>query len=441
MAEGFELGGGATGELKLGTAANDTTLAPPPTVSGGTPPTGEQLAARKGSIDFALQRARSGYGDPASIARARANLDQALARSGYSEAKQAALRQQFNDLIEPSPAATMKKTVGSDITEGDMTAGSGLMDKRLGATTDRDVSAPMAMAGGVKGGGGKSPFMVVGGTAQRARSSSSGGKATPMTPSKSVKTGTGEFPGKPPTASKPATKPAASLERDLVTMPEEDATYVASLSAPTREWLAKLRPDAVRRLAGARIRSPFALRQLVEKIGPSTSLQKIEQAIAKAEHHQNILQKAHEATESGDWTKISGTERSSIGRHIGYELEEITRVAASGGRAKAILNYEMINKQRIAKLREGRGRVLITQGRLKGGDLRFDIAEIDFDQKTGELIDLAPRPDPVHQKGTLTYAKEMQKLLPDITFKTSESYYVGAEGQVLEELEEVVLKK
>ena len=237
----------------------------------------------------------------------------------------------------------------------------------------------------------------------------------------------------------------AQLDQDALRrfaqLDNDALAYVADLNPPAIEWLSKLRPEALKKLASARITSPFSLRKLAEQIGPKTSLKEIDIAIAKAERHKDILEKAFKATESGDWTKITGKERSSIGRHIGYELEETARAIASGGRAKQVLNYELVNKRLMAKLEQGGGRVLITQGRLRGGDLRFDIAEIDFDKRTGELIDLAPRPDPSHIAGTELYEKGLSKLLPgDFTFKTSELHYVGEEGRVLEKLEELPIK-
>ena len=220
----------------------------------------------------------------------------------------------------------------------------------------------------------------------------------------------------------------------------ESLKYVADLSGPTIEWLSKLKPSAVAKIAAAEVRSPFSLRQLVEKIGPGSTARDVEKALAKAERHRSQLEKAFEASESGDWSKISGKDRSSIGRHIGYELEEIAKATATGGRAKTVLNYELVNKRLISKLEKDGGRALITQGRLKGGDLRFDIAEINFDKKTVELIDLAPKSDAAHLAGTKLYEKELRKLLPaDFKFITSEFHYVGEEEQVLEDLAEVII--
>jgi hypothetical protein len=238
----------------------------------------------------------------------------------------------------------------------------------------------------------------------------------------------------------------AQFEKETVQMfvqLDVDAlAYVADLNVAALEWLSKLKPSAVAKIASARVRSPFSLRRLVEKIGPKSSSREIDKALAKAERHRAQLEKAFKATKSGDWSKIRGKDRSSIGRHIGYELEEMVRATAVGGRAKTVLNYDLVNKKLIGKLQKDGGRAVITQGRLKGGDLRFDIAEIDFDQKTVELIDLVPKADAAHIAGTKLYEKELRKLLPgDFEFLTKEHRYVGKEGQVLDVLEEAVLTK
>ncbi len=224
---------------------------------------------------------------------------------------------------------------------------------------------------------------------------------------------------------------------------EKALGYFSEWNSATLEQLGRLKPEALRRIATAEIRSPFAMRQLAESVGPTTSLRKLGKAIARAERHEAILTKAFEASEAGDWTAFSGKgERQSIGRHIGYEVEEYSRIIASGGRAKEVLHYEQISKRLLTKLDDGESRTLITQGQLKGGDLRFDIAEIDCNKRTVDLIDLAPNANRAHIDGTDLYRRELSKLLPkDFVFKSAENHYVGADGQVLEDLEEVVVGK
>lgn len=217
--------------------------------------------------------------------------------------------------------------------------------------------------------------------------------------------------------------------------------YVAEMNPPTLEWLAKLKPDVVAKIADAKVTSPFSLRQLAEKIGPGSSTRTVEKALARAERHRAQLERAFQAAKKGDWGRIPGAERTSIGKHIGYELEELARAAASGGRAKNVLNYRLVDSKLIAKLEQDGGRAVITQGQLKGGDLRFDLVEIDFDAKTVELIDLVPEADAAHIRGTKLYEEELRKLLPeDFTFMSFEQRYVNAQGQVGESLEEALVQ-
>ena len=159
--------------------------------------------------------------------------------------------------------------------------------------------------------------------------------------------------------------------------------------------------------------------------------------LAKAERHQAQLEKAFEAAESGDWSKIP--DKASVGRHLGYEIEEVARAIGSGGYAKTILHYAEINKKVIAELEKSGGRAMITQGRLLGGDLRFDIAVVNFDEKTVKLIDMVATADKAHLGKTLEYVEQLKKILPkDFTFLPIEMRYVDAEGKVVEALEEAV---
>jgi hypothetical protein len=244
-----------------------------------------------------------------------------------------------------------------------------------------------------------------------------------------------------------ALRRVATLDEKLIAkfadLDEKALGYFSKWNSTTLEQLGKLKPEALRRIAAAEIRSPFAMRQLAESVGPTTSLRKLGKAIAKAERHEAILTKAFEASEAGDWTAFSGKgERQSIGRHIGYEVEEYSRVIASGGRAKEVLHYEQISEQLLTKLDDGESRILITQGRLRGGDLRFDIAEIDFRKRTVDLIDLAPNANRAHINGTDLYRKELSELLPnDFVFESFENHYVGADGRVLEDLQKVGVGK
>lgn len=226
----------------------------------------------------------------------------------------------------------------------------------------------------------------------------------------------------------------------LAKLNQANLAYVANLNPAAIDWLSELPPEALEKIASARVRSPFSLRRMAENIGPKTSMSDIDKMLASAERHRAQLEKAFEAIDSGDWSKIP--DKRSVGRHLGYEIEEIAKGIGSGGYAKEILHYRQINKTVLAQLEKGRGRALITQGRLRGGDLRFDIAVIDFDKKSVELIDLVPRADPAHVAKTQEYIKALKKLLPkDFSFIGSEMRYVDAEGKVVETLEEATVAK
>lgn len=123
------------------------------------------------------------------------------------------------------------------------------------------------------------------------------------------------------------------------------------------------------------------------------------------------------------WTDLSGTDRTSLGKAYGAIVESLTRELTTGGRAKAVLHYVEVDKALIGKLQKGGGRVVITQGRLNKGKLRFDIAEIDFDKKTIDLIDLTPKGDPSHLSKTVDYEMALKELT-GFKVNSSEHHYV-----------------
>lgn len=112
---------------------------------------------------------------------------------------------------------------------------------------------------------------------------------------------------------------------------------------------------------------------------------------------------------------------------------------AGMGKVQAVEHYVAVDAKLIAKLRTGGGRVLITEGRLAGGARRFDLLEIDFNKGTAELIDLASRPKPSHVEKLLAYKRELGKLL-GLEVEAKEMYYTGEHGELLEALQEVVIK-
>ena len=137
------------------------------------------------------------------------------------------------------------------------------------------------------------------------------------------------------------------------------------------------------------------------------------------------------------WTDLPGMDRTSLGKRYGYIVEDLTREIAKGGRAQ-VLHYAMVDEKLIAAARKKGGRLLITQGRLKGGAMRFDIAEIDFAKQHVELIDLTPKGDKAHLAGTIEYAQELHRLT-GFRVSASEMHYVGDAEELLGELKHVDL--
>jgi len=152
------------------------------------------------------------------------------------------------------------------------------------------------------------------------------------------------------------------------------------------------------------------------------------------------VEKLLSAEQAAKWTDLPGPVRTSLGKRYGYIVQELTREIASGGRAKAVLHWPLVDADLISRLKATGGRVVITEGRLKGGDLRFDFAEIDFDRGKVEVLDLTPSKDPAHIAKTAAYAEELRKLT-GFEVESFELLYVGEEGELLPELEKLAPKK
>ncbi|MFF0086749.1 DUF4157 domain-containing protein [Streptomyces canus] len=132
------------------------------------------------------------------------------------------------------------------------------------------------------------------------------------------------------------------------------------------------------------------------------------------------------------WTELPGRDRTSLGKAYNYIIEILVRELAGGGRA-TVLHSPNLTKALLDQLRAAGGRVVITEGRLSGGERRFDIAEIDFDRKTVELIDLTAQRDPKHAKKTAVY----QTMLAELTgfpVTAYEARYVNDNGELADEL-------
>jgi hypothetical protein len=139
------------------------------------------------------------------------------------------------------------------------------------------------------------------------------------------------------------------------------------------------------------------------------------------------------------WYDLPGKDRTSLGKRYGYIVEELVRKIASGGRAK-VLHYPLVDAKLIKSLEEEGGRVVITQGQLRGGKLRFDIAEIDFKRKRIDLLDLTPSSAAEHIEKTESYAAELHRLTGFKVY-SAELLYVGEDGLLLDELKEIKVGK
>jgi hypothetical protein len=149
--------------------------------------------------------------------------------------------------------------------------------------------------------------------------------------------------------------------------------------------------------------------------------------------------KLAQAERAKKWSDLPGQVRTSLGKRYGYIIQEVTRTIVAGGRAKVVLHYPMVDASLIKKLAQGGGRVVITEGRLKGGALRFDIAEIDFDRKTVEVIDLTPTKKTGHVAKTGSYHAELEKLT-GFPVESFDLLFVD-EDQLVEELQKAETKK
>jgi hypothetical protein len=145
-----------------------------------------------------------------------------------------------------------------------------------------------------------------------------------------------------------------------------------------------------------------------------------------------------QAERAKKWTDLPGNVRTSLGKRYNYIIQTLTRKIAAGGRASKVLHYPKVDAKLISELAKDGGRVVITEGRLKGGELRFDIAEIDFSRRKVEVIDLTAMRDPSHAAVTGDYAKELHNLT-GFDVEAFEMPYVGEDMKLLDELERILV--
>jgi hypothetical protein len=138
------------------------------------------------------------------------------------------------------------------------------------------------------------------------------------------------------------------------------------------------------------------------------------------------------AENADKWTDLPGRDRTSLGKAYNHIVQTLIREIASGGRS-AVLHYVNVTQALIDQYRATGGRLLITEGRLSGGSLRFDIAEIDFDARTVELIDLTALSDPGHAGKTGEYMAALQQLT-GFPVSAYEGRYVNDDARLADEI-------
>ena len=138
------------------------------------------------------------------------------------------------------------------------------------------------------------------------------------------------------------------------------------------------------------------------------------------------------------WGNISHKDRLRLGRVYDKVMDKLVLAIAEGSGAKTF-HYVDLDANFIKKLRDAGGRVVITEGRIKSQGMRFDILEIDFSKKRGDLIDLAATTSSKHVAKTRSYKVALEKLL-EVPVDATEMLYTGPKGELLETLIEVPIK-
>lgn len=143
-------------------------------------------------------------------------------------------------------------------------------------------------------------------------------------------------------------------------------------------------------------------------------------------------EKLGDAERADKWTELEGRKRTSLGKAYNTIVQSIVREVAQRGWARTAMHYVEVNRALIDRERPQGGRLLITEGRLAGVG-RFDIALIDFDHGTIELIDLTAMVSGSHSGKTLDYQRELEKLT-GFDVASYEAHYVGEDEKLADEL-------
>lgn len=152
---------------------------------------------------------------------------------------------------------------------------------------------------------------------------------------------------------------------------------------------------------------------------------------------QRLKRVAEALNDDTKWGNVTPNDRWRLGRVYDELVEKLVRAVVPT--ATKVEHYVAVDAASIAKLSAGRGRVLITEGKLAGGAQRFDMLEINFERREATLIDLASRPKQAHVDKLLSYRRQLEKLL-GFKVEAKEMYYTDKDGKLLEDLIEVIVE-
>jgi hypothetical protein len=169
---------------------------------------------------------------------------------------------------------------------------------------------------------------------------------------------------------------------------------------------------------------------------PGTSKQRLQLGGVKFDISDTRSERLGKAEQAEKWTDIEGRERTSLGKAYNSIVQLIVREVAARGWTRTAYHYVEVKRELLDREAQQGGRILITEGRLPGVG-RFDIALIDFDAKTIELIDLTAMRSGTHAGKTVDYQTALENLTG---FKVGsyEAHYVGDDEKLADEL---VIKK
>ena len=147
------------------------------------------------------------------------------------------------------------------------------------------------------------------------------------------------------------------------------------------------------------------------------------------------LRRTSEALEDPTkWGSETDKDLFRLGRKYDETMEVLARAMSDTAH-----HYVDVDDALIAKLRKAGGKVVITEGKLKGGKHRFDFLQIDFERNRAELLDLASRPKEIHTEKTRNYKQLLEKAL-GMPVDAKELFYTGPKGEMLDDLIEVTVK-